>query len=65
MGKISAISEEITKQALRRNLSDPRENNAASTWKSLSKTGTELEEWLKASQGCAFEKFGMQISLHR
>jgi hypothetical protein len=50
MGKISAIPEEIMKQPLRRNLSDPRENNAESTWKSLSKTGTELEEWLKASQ---------------
>jgi hypothetical protein len=64
MGKISVIPEEIMKQALRRNLSDPRENNAASTWKYLSKTGTETEERLKASQGCAFEKFGMQFSLH-
>jgi len=47
MGKISVIPEEIMKQALRRNLSSPRESKAASTWKSLSKTGTELEERLK------------------
>lgn len=53
------------KQALRRNISNPRENNAASTWKSLSETDIELEKWLKASQGCAFEKLGMQFSLHR
>lgn len=65
MGKISAIPGEIMKQALRRNLSDPRENNAASTWKSLSKTGTEFKEWLKASQGYAFKKSGMQFSLHQ
>jgi hypothetical protein len=65
MGKISVIPVEIKKLTLRRNLGDPRENNAASTWKYLSKTGTELEEWLKASQGCAFEKFGMQFSLQR
>jgi len=65
MGKISAIPEEIMKQALRSNFSDLRENNAASTWKSLSKTGTELEEWVKASQRCAFKKFSMQLSLRR
>jgi len=65
MGKISVILEKIMKQALRRNISNPRENNAASTWKSLSETDIELEKWLKASQGCAFEKLGMQFSLHR
>jgi hypothetical protein len=65
MGKISVIPEEIIKQTLRRNLSDPRENNAASTWKSLRKTGTEFEEWLRASQGYTFKKSGMQFSLHR
>jgi len=65
MGNISAIPEEIMKQALRRNLSNPRENNAASSWKSLNETDTELEEWLKASQGYAFKKLGMQFSLHR
>jgi hypothetical protein len=63
MGKTSAIPEEIMKQALRRNLSHSKENNAASSGTFFSKTGTELEEWLKASQGCAFEKLGMQFSL--
>jgi hypothetical protein len=38
------------------NFSDPRGNNTASIGKYLSKTGTKLKEWLKASEGCYFGK---------